>query len=44
MKYTESTFLLIEDNVIVPADAHNAAEGFCVEGVEAFLLGLGKCP
>ena len=26
------------------ADAHYAAEGFCVEGIEAFLLGFGKCP
>ena len=25
-------------DVIVPADAHYAAECFCVEGIEAFLL------
>ena len=29
---------------IVPADAHYAAEGFCVEGIEAFLLRFGKYP
>ena len=27
---------------IVPADAHYAAEGCCVEGIEAFLLSFGK--
>ena len=29
---------------VIVADAHSAAESFCVEGVEAFLLGFGKCP
>ena len=31
-------------DVIVPADAHYAAEGFCVEGIQEFLLSFGKCP
>ena len=31
-------------DVIVPAEAHYAAEGFCVEGIKAFLLRFGKCP
>ena len=31
-------------DAVVPADAHNAAEGFYVEGVDAFFLGFGKCP
>ena len=31
-------------DVIVPADTHNVAEGFCVESIETFLLSFGKCP
>ena len=31
-------------DVVEPADAHNAADGFCVERIEAFLLSFGKCP
>ena len=31
-------------DVIVPANAHYATEGFHVEGIEAFLLRFGKCP
>ena len=31
-------------DVTVPADTHYAAEGICVECIEAFLLRFGKCP
>ena len=31
-------------NAVVPADSKNATEGFCIEGIEAFLLSFGKCP
>ena len=30
-------------DVIVPADAHYAAEGFCVEDIETFHLSFGQC-